>query len=60
MAIFLNLRTLEQKNPLKSILALWEPKTTLPGIINVFYADSYVRFSHKKAYIFYDIVLQIP
>ena len=29
-AIFLNLRTLEQKNPLFSMLTPWEPKTTIP------------------------------
>ena len=58
--IFLDLRTLKTKNPLFSILIPRESKITIPGIINVFYADSYASFSHKKAYIFYDIVLQIP
>jgi len=31
-AIFLNLRTLEQKNPLKSVQALRELKIAIPGI----------------------------
>ena len=31
-AIFANLRTLEPKNPLKSILGSWEPKNTIPEL----------------------------
>ena len=30
MAVFLDLRTFEPKFPLFSILALWEPKPTIP------------------------------
>ena len=58
-SIFANLRTFKTKNPLFSMPVPLEPKTTIPGIINVFYADSYAGFSDKKAYISYDIVLQI-